>query len=195
MLATAADRRARELLASLLRPSEQEQWERSGSFWVHTEPGWFRFGALYDIRFRTTRWPWVERSICVVTEGFESRPLPDLWAELVVVARAAPGELAGVANFRGEAQARLAGANDPLLLRRSVDQAKAQYRALRDARLDLDAAYLAYDTAQRLGRTIRPGWARPFGEAAGARIREFAARHPDELERIETAHAVVLEVW
>jgi hypothetical protein len=100
MIAGTADARARELLRSLLRPSEHDQWERTGSFWVHTDAGWFRFGTLYDIRYRAPRWPWVERSICVVTEGFEQRPLPDLWAELVVTARAAPTRLTGVANFR-----------------------------------------------------------------------------------------------
>jgi hypothetical protein len=190
---TAADRRAGDLLASVLRPSEQRQWERSGAFWVHTDTGWFRFGTLYDIRFRAARWPWVERSICVVTEGFESRPLADLWAELVVVARAVPDQLTDSANFRAEAPARLAGAADPLLLRRTVDQARTRYRTLRDVGLELDAAYLAYDTATRLRRTIRPGWAEPFTRAACDRIRAHAASHPDERERIEAAHAVVLD--
>ena len=90
------------------------------------------------------------------------------------------------------APARLPGANDPVLLRRSIDQAKARYRTLRDVGLDLDAAYLAYDTATRLARTIRPAWAAPFARSARDRILELAARHPDERERIEAAHAVVL---
>lgn len=192
---SSAQVRAGELLASFLRPSELEQWERAGSFWVHTESGWFRFGTVYDIRYRAARWPWVERSICVVTEEFERRPLADLWAELVVTARARPEALTGAANFRGEAPARLPGASNPVLLRRSLDQAKTQYRALRDVGRELDAAYLAYDTAQRLARTTRPGWATPFGTAAGARIRAFAARHPDERARLEAAHAVVLDAW
>jgi hypothetical protein len=191
--ATAADERARSLLRSLLRPSELDQWERTGSFWVHTEPGWFRFGTLYDIRFRAARWPWVERSICVVTEGFEQRPLPDLWAELVVTARAAPTSLTGVANFRAEAPARLRGADDPLALRRAVEQLRDQHRALVRADRDLDAAYLAYDTGRRLARTCRPRWAEPFQQAAVARIRSFAARHPAERDRIEAAHAAVLD--
>ena len=184
MLRTAADLRAGELLASFLRPSELEQWERSGSFWVHTEPGWFRFGTLYDIRYRAARWPWVER-----------RPIADLWAELVVTARACPTALTGVANFRGEAPARLAGASDPVLLRRTLEQAKGRYRSLRRAGRDLDAAYLAYDTAQRVARSTRPAWARPFGRAAGEQIRAFAARHPGERARLEAAHAVVLDTW
>lgn len=192
---TAAEARAGELLASFLRPSELEQWERSGSFWVHTEPGWFRFGTLYDIRYRAARWPWVERSICVVTEDFEHRPIADLWAELVVTARARPTALTGAANFRGEAPARLPGASDPVLLRRSLEQVKGRYRTLRAAGRDLDAAYLAYDTAQRLARSARPAWARPFGRAAGEQIRAFAARHPDERTRLEAAHAVVLDTW
>jgi hypothetical protein len=187
-----ADRRARELLGSLLRPSEQEQWERTGSFWVHTEPGWFRFGTLYDIRFRSARWPWVERSICVVTEGFEQRPLADLWCELVVTARADPTRLTGVANFRAEAPARLPGSSDPLVLRRAVDQIRAQHRALVDRGYELDAAYLAFDTAKRLSRTCRPRWAAPFEAAAVSRIRRLAARHPAERERLEEAHAAIL---
>ena len=195
MIRTAPETRARELLATVLRPSEQEQWDRTGAFWVHTPTGWFRFGTLYDIRYRAARWPWVERSICVVTEGFESRPLPDLWAELVVVARSRPAALTDAANFRGEAPARVPGSSDPVRLRRSVDHLTAQYRTLRDGGRELDAAYLAYDTAQRLGRTCRPAWALPFGRSAGARIRAFAARHPEERARIEGAHAVVLDVW
>jgi len=187
-----ADRRARELLGSLLRPSEQEQWARTGAFWVHTDPGWFRFGTLYDIRFRAARWPWVERSICVVTEGFEQRPLPDLWAELVVTARADPARLTGVANFRAEAPARLPGSGDPLVLRRALDQIRAQHRSLVERGHDLDAAYLAFDTAKRLSRTCRPRWAAPFESAAVSRIRRVAARHPAEQARLEAAHAAIL---
>jgi hypothetical protein len=192
VLTLAADTRARSLLRSLLRPSEVDQWERTGAFWVHTEPGWFRFGTLYDIRFRAARWPWVERSICVVTEGFEQRPLPDLWAELVVTARADPAALTGVANFRAEAPARLPGATDPLVLRRAVEQLRDQHRALLRSGRELDAAYLAYDTGRRLARTCRPRWAAPFEHAAVTRIRGFAARHPGERDRIERAHAAIL---
>lgn len=193
MAGVAADTRARALLSSLLRPSELGQWRRTGSFWVHTDPGWFRFGTLYDIRYRAARWPWVERSICVVTEGFEQRPLPDLWAELVVTARARPEALTGVANFRAEAPARLAGATDPLLLRRAVEQLRDQHLALLDRGQELDAAYLAFDTGRRLARTCRPRWAAPFQRAAVARIRSFAARHPDERARLEAAHAAILD--
>ena len=192
MILGAAEARARELLRSLLRPSEHDQWERTGSFWVHTDAGWFRFGTLYDIRYRAPRWPWVERSICVVTEGFEQRPLPDLWAELLVTARAEPTRLTGVANFRAEAPARIPGATDPLVLRRSLDATRAQHRALVRRGLDLDAAYLAFDTGRRLARTCRPRWARPFERSAVAGIAAFAARHPDERERLESAHAVIL---
>jgi hypothetical protein len=191
-LTLAADTRARGLLRSLLRPSELEQWERTGSFWVHTDPGWFRFGTLYDIRYRAARWPWVERSICVVTEGFEQRPLPDLWAELVVTARAEPATLADAANFRAEAPARLPGATDPLVLRRAVDQLRQQHRTLVRSGRELDAAYLAHDTGRRLARTCRPRWAAPFERAAVDRIRTFAARYPGERDRIEAAHAVIL---
>jgi hypothetical protein len=176
----------------LLHPSEHDQWARTGCFWVHTDAGWFRFGTLYDIRYRAPRWPWVERSICVVTEGFEERPLPDLWAELVVTARAAPDRLTGVANFRAEAPARLPGATDPLVLRRALEAVRAQHRWLVRRGLDLDAAYLAFDTGRRLARTCRPGWAAPFERSAAERIRDYAARHPSERDRLEAAHAVIL---
>jgi hypothetical protein len=195
VLPSPAAARAEELLGSLLRPSEQEQWQRTRTFWVHTPTGWFRFGTLYDIRYRAARWPWVERSICVVTEGFEERPLADLWAELVVVARADPAALADAANFRAEAPARLPGAADPLVLRRAVDQVKVQYRTLRDAGRELDAGYLAYDTAQRLTRSCRPGWAAAFGRSACTRIRSVAREHPAETARLEAAHSVVLDAW
>jgi hypothetical protein len=191
----AALARADGLLASLLRPVELESWRATGSFWVHTEPGWFRFGTLYDIRYRSARWPWVERSICVVTEGFDERPLPDLWAELVVVARAEPQRLAGVANFRGEAPARLPGATDPLVLRRALERIRDDHRALVAAGRDLDAAYLAHDTARRLARTCRPRWAEPFGRAAADRVRALAQRHPADADHLLAAHAAIVERW
>ena len=188
-----AESRARELLASLLRPSQLDSWRRTGTFWLHAPQGWFRLGTLFDIRYRARRAPWVERSICVVTEGFEQRPLPDLWAELVVTARADPSRLTGVANFRAEAPARLPGSGDPLVLRRALDQIRAQHRSLVERGHDLDAAYLAFDTAKRLSRTCRPRWAAPFESAAVSRIRRVAARHPAERARLEAAHAAILE--
>lgn len=189
-----AEARARSLLASVLRPSELDQWRRTATFWVHTSAGWFRFGTLYDIRFRSPRWPAVERSICVVTEGFEQRPQPDLWAELVVTARVAPESLAAVANFRGEARARAPGERDPLVLRRWLDDQRTVFHHLRDRGYLLDAAYLAYDTAHRTRRSNRPAWAVPFATTAAIMVRAHAAAYPDEQTHLERAHRPVIEL-
>lgn len=189
-----AEARSRELLASLLLPSELDQWRANATFWVHTSEGWFRFGTLYDIRFRARRWPAVERSICVITEGFDQRPLPDLWAELVVTARARPQALAGTANFRGEAPARAPGAGDPVALRRWLQTQRDAYRRLRTRGAHLDAAYLAFDTAHRTRRSCRPMWARPFASTAAEVVRDVAARHPDERARLDAAHRPIYEL-
>lgn len=186
--------RARSLLASVLRPSELEQWRRTASFWVHSPAGWFRFGTLYDIRFRSPRWPAVERSICVVTEGFEQRPLPDLWAELVVTARARPADLSAVANFRGEAAARAPGERDPLVLRRWLEGQRVSFRRLRDRGNTLDAAYLAYDTAHRVRRSSRPAWAAPFANKAAELVLAHAAAHPAEQAHLDAAHRPLLDL-
>jgi hypothetical protein len=188
---TAAEARARQLLASLLRPSQLEYWRNTGVFWVHTERGWFRLGTLYDIRYRAPRRPWVERSICVVTEGFEARPLPDLWAELVVAVQAIPEVFTAEANFRDEAAARAPGAQDIVALRRWLESVRATYRRLRDRGADLDAAYLAADTAHRVARSCRPHWAPSYAAQSAALITAFADRFPGERAQLLAAHAPV----
>ncbi len=187
----AADARARSLLASLLQPSQLAYWQRTGVFWVHTDRGWFRLGTLYDIRFRAPRRPWVERSICVVTEGFEARPLPDLWVELTVAVQAIPDVFTAEANFRDEASARAPGADDIVALRRWLESVRASYRRLRDRGADLDAAYLAADTAHRVSRSCRPRWAPSYADQAATLITAFAGRYPDERDRLLAAHAPI----
>ena len=187
----AAERRARRLLESLLRPSQLDQWRAASSFWVHTPAGWFRLGTLYDIRYRATRWPWVERSVCVVTEGFESRPLPDLWAELTVALQAVPEAFTAEANFRNEAPARAPSTTDVVELRRWIEQVKVTYQALRRRGCDLDAAYLACDTAHRLRPTRRAAWAPSYAARGAALIVEVADRYPDERARLLDAHEPV----
>lgn len=188
---SAAQRRATQLLTSLLRPSQADQWRTSGSFWVHTPAGWFRLGTLYDIRYRAPRWPWVERSVCVVTEGFESRPLPDLWAELTVALQGVPHVFTAEANFRDEATARAPSSTDVVELRRWIEKVKASFQGLRRRGCDLDAAYLACDTAHRLRPTRRAAWGRTYAERGAELIYEIADRYPDERARLLAAHEPV----
>jgi len=188
-----ADARARELLASLLRPSQLDAWRRTGTFWVHTPAGWFRLGTLYDIRFRPPRLLWVERSICVVTEGFEDRPLPDLWAELAVAVQAIPEAFTAEANFRGEASARAPGADDVVALRQWLEASRVTYRRLRERGAHLDATYTAYDMAQRVTRSCRPAWAASYADRACELLTEHADSYPDERAQLLAAHRPVFE--
>jgi len=188
-----ADARARELLASLLRPSQLDAWRRTGTFWVHTPAGWFRLGTLYDIRFRAPRLLWVERSICVVTEGFEDRPLPDLWAELAVAVQAIPEVFTAEANFRGEASARAPGADDVVALRQWLEASRVTYRRLRERGAHLDAAYTAYDMAQRVTRSCRPAWAASYADRACDLLAAHADSYPDERAQLLAAHRPVFE--
>jgi hypothetical protein len=136
----------------------------------------------------------LERSICVVTEGFDERPLPDLWAELVVTARAAPDTLATTANFRGEAPARAPGERDPVVLRRWLATQRDAFQRLRRHGHHLDAAYLAFDTAHRTRRSSRPAWAEPFATAATDLVRAHAAAYPDEQPALERAHRPIVDL-
>lgn len=186
-----AEARARELLASLLRPSQLDAWRRTGTFWQHTPRGWFRLGTLFDIRYRAPRLPWVERSICVVTEGYERRPLPDLWAELAVAVQAMPDAFTAEANFRGEASARAPGATDVVVLRRWLEATRTTYQRLRDRGADLDAAYVAFDTAHRVARSCRPRWAPGYAGRAAELVTAHADRYPDERDHLVRAHRAV----
>lgn len=189
----AATERAEGLLASLLTPSQQHQRSRVGTFWVHVERGWFRLGALYDIRFRSARWPWVERSVCVVSEGYEGRPTADLWAELVVVVRADPDAVVGVANWNGEDRPR-PPATDRAGLTRWVAAVRHELARRRSAGDELGAAYLAFDTAHRLRVAARPAWAASCAGTAARLVRGWADRWPDEADGLLDAHAAVLDL-
>lgn len=174
----AAEARADGLLRSLLGGRAGHEWAELGRFWLSTTAGWFQLGRLYDIRFRSARWPWVERSICVVSEGYEQRPLADLWAELTVSLRAGPDLAVGVANWRGEAAVRPPGDGSRRSLVRWLEQVRGEWTRLRSAGADLDAAFLAADTAVRLRRSGRSGWARPYATSATRRLADLGARFP-----------------
>ena len=152
----AAAERAEALLSSLLTPSQREQRRRAGTFWVHVERGWFRLGALYDIRFRSARWPWVERSVCVVSEGYEGRPTADLWAELAVVLAADPDAVVRVANWNGEDRPR-PPASDRAGLTRWLERVQTELRRRRHEGDELHAAYLAFERPTGSGWRAVPG--------------------------------------
>lgn len=188
----AAIERAESLLRGLLSPSQRHQRATAGTFWVHNGHGWFRLGVLYDIRFRSPRRPWVERSVCVVSEGYERRPTADLWAELVVVLAADPTQVVGVANWNREDPPRPPAA-DRTGLTRWLEQVRDEHRRRRATGDELHAAYLAYDTAQRLRAVGRDGWVAHYADRAAAQVRAWAQRWPDETERLLEAHRPVLE--
>lgn len=102
----AAERRARELLESLLTPSQLGTWQATGTFWVPTPLGPVRLGRLYDLRHRPQ--PDVERSLCVVPEGHGELPEGDVWTNLLLVLAHDPREFFRVAilNRRQPARAR-----------------------------------------------------------------------------------------
>lgn len=187
----AAHRRAECLLSSLLTPSQR--WDRSttGTFWVHTELGWFRLGALYDLRYRSARRLWVERSVCVVSEDYDQRPSADLWAELVVVLRADPTRVVEVANWNGEDAPRPAG-TDRAAMTRWLGEIRAEHRRRRQAGEVLHAAYLAYDTAQRLRAVGRRRWAIPFARTAAEAVDAWCDRWPDEADELRHHHRSLL---
>lgn len=187
----AAHRRAECLLASLLTPSQR--WDRSttGTFWVHTDLGWFRLGVLYDLRFRSARRLWVERSVCVVSEDYDERPPADLWAELVVVLRADPARVVEVANWNSEDAPRPGGADRATLARWLGEVRSEHTRRRRDGEV-LHAAYLAYDTAERLRVVGRRRWALPFAHTAAEAVEAWCDRWPDEADELRRHHRSLL---
>ena len=187
----AAESRAEGLLASVLRPSQRHQRAVAGTFWLHNRHGWFRLGALYDLRVRSVRRPWVERSICVVSEGYEHRPVADLWAELVVVLAADPTRVTAVANWNGEDRPR-APATDRAGLTRWLADVRVEFQRRRHEGDELHAAYLAYDVARRLELSDRPRWARPYAVRAAELVDAWAARWPDERDGLLDAHEPLL---
>lgn|GEM_PF-3025932 len=187
---TEAAHRAESLLTGLLTPSQRQQRATTGTFWVHNAHGWFRLGALYDIRFRSPAWPSVERSVCVVSEGYALRPPADLWAELVVVLRADPRTVIDVANWNAEERP-LAPATTRGALVRWLTAVQEEFRRRRRAGEDVHAAYLAFDTAWRLQRSVRPAWAPPFADRAADLLGQWADRWPDEADHLRRAHASV----
>lgn len=187
----AATERAESLLHQLLRPHQRHQRATAGTFWVHNRHGWFRLGVLYDIRYRAARLPWVERSVCVVSEGYEQRPAADLWAELVVVLGADPTQVTGVANWNGEADP-TPPAQHRAGLARWLGDIRTEFRQRRRQGDVLHAAYLAFDVAHRLRRIDRPTWALPYAAKAAELVTAWADRWPDDAASLLEHHAGLL---
>jgi len=192
-VAPEASQRAESLLHGLLTPSQRHERATTGTFWVHNAHGWFRLGALYDIRFRAPTWPTVERSVCVVSEGYATRPPADLWAELVVVLRADPRSLIDVANWNAEERPAAPAATRSALAR-WLTQVQDEFRRRRKAGEVVHAAYLAFDTAWRLQRSVRPGWAPPFADKACELLDGWAGRWPDEADHLRASHRPVFDL-
>lgn len=96
-----ADRRAEELLCSLLDPLQRADWDATQGFWVETPRGPVRLGHLYALVFRPNADPDREDVLCVVPHGHEQLPLADIWSNLLLVLAVDPDEFFRVAVYRG----------------------------------------------------------------------------------------------
>jgi hypothetical protein len=91
--------RANSLLRSLLDPDQRAEYDRTGNFWVEVPQGRLRFGRLYSIRFEP-RGTNAVRLLCVVPNGYETLPVPDIWANLLLAVRDDPARFFAVAIDR-----------------------------------------------------------------------------------------------
>jgi hypothetical protein len=94
-----AERRAVELLETLLDEVQTAHWRRWGSFWVDTPRGPVRLGKVHDLRFRPRHRPGEEWSLCVVPAGTRL-PIGDVWSNLLLVLAVEPARFFKVANVR-----------------------------------------------------------------------------------------------
>lgn len=95
----AADRRAGELLASLLTDEQRADWEARHRFRVETQHGTVELGRLHAMPF-WSRTVAGELELCVVPQGKDDLPEDDLWANLLLSLRADPRTFLTVANWR-----------------------------------------------------------------------------------------------
>lgn len=100
-----ADRRAEELLESLLEPGQLRSWRTVRRFSVPTPMGTVELGKLYDLRYRPESGG-QPRSLCVVPAGWErgpqETPVADVWTNLLLLLRHDPEQFFRVANVRDE---------------------------------------------------------------------------------------------
>ncbi|MGH8996625.1 MAG: hypothetical protein ACRDYB_11425 [Acidimicrobiales bacterium] len=94
-----ADRRASELLVSLLTAEQRADWEDRRRFRVDTELGTVELGRLHALTYWPTGVPG-ELELCVVPLRAGDLPEDDVWANLLLVLRADPRAFLSVANWR-----------------------------------------------------------------------------------------------
>lgn len=92
------DRRANELLESLLDAEQLASWRRDGTFWVESRRGPVQLGRLYALLHHPIERPDEEVVLCVVPEDHGSLPRADVWSNLVLVLATCPDAFFDVAN-------------------------------------------------------------------------------------------------
>ena len=96
-----ADRRAVELLRSLLDESQRLDYDLTGGFWVPTPRGPVRLGQLYALLHHPVGQPRVERVLCVVPDRHLELPLADVWTNLLLTLAVEPDAFFRVAVLQG----------------------------------------------------------------------------------------------
>lgn len=188
-----AEARARELLVSLLTPRQVHRLEATGTWWVFTPLAWIRLGILYDIRVRTRRAPSVERSTCVVTEGFALRPLDDMWCELVAWLAIDPTSFLRVGNPQ-PCRDRVKVPTLQRDLESWLGCQRQRWRSLRDTGLETESAHLAYEVSVALLRSGRPHWAEPYAQKAADQIEAEAWLFPSDATDFLDEHRPILRL-
>jgi hypothetical protein len=97
----AAERRAEDLLCSLLDPMQRADWDANRGFWVETPRGPVRLGRLYSLLHRPSDAPTREESLCVVPDAHHQLPIADIWSNLLLVLAVEPDAFFDVAILRG----------------------------------------------------------------------------------------------
>ena len=96
-----AERRAVELLRSLLDDPQRLDYDLTGGFWVPTPRGPVRLGQLYALLHRPADQPRVERVLCVVPDRHLELPLADVWTNLLLTLAVEPDTFFRVAVLQG----------------------------------------------------------------------------------------------
>lgn len=96
-----AERRAEELLRSLLDDEQRADWDANRGFWVETPRGPVRLGRLYALVHRPVAEPHREHILCVVPQRHHELPIADIWSNLLLVLAVEPEEFFRVAIRQG----------------------------------------------------------------------------------------------
>ena len=96
-----AQRRARDLLRSLLDDGQRVDYDRTGGFWVPTPRGPVRLGGLAALVHRPVDQPGIERILCVVPTGHHALPRADVWTSLLLTLAVDPDAFFRVAVLPG----------------------------------------------------------------------------------------------